>query len=145
MNNIRTMKNNGGFTLIELMIVIAILAILLAIAIPAYQDYTIRAKTSECANAVAPVKVGVSEYAIARGGSLPANNAEAGISGFTTDYCTSVNVGANGVITVTVDQGGVGAEGALGMQWEPTIDANRNVIWNCNGTGLTKYVPAECR
>src|SRR6056297_2739387 len=101
MNNFRKMNTQGGFTLIELMIVIAILAILLAIAIPAYQDYTVRAKVSECANAVAPVKTGVSEYVIARGGSFPTSNDEAGVSGFTTDYCTSINVGGNGVITVT--------------------------------------------
>src|SRR6056297_2078367 len=59
--NLRTMKQQGGFTLIELMIVIAILAILMAIAIPAYQDYTIRAKVSEAVNVTAAAKTAVSE------------------------------------------------------------------------------------
>ena len=65
-----TIRKQSGFTLIELMIVIAILAILLAIAIPAYQDYTVRAEVSECVQGAAPAKVAVSEYAISRG-SLP--------------------------------------------------------------------------
>src|SRR6056297_3808675 len=108
MNNIRTMKNNGGFTLIELMIVIAILAILMAIAIPAYQDYSVRAKVSECVNAAAPLKVAVSEFAISDG-NLPADADEAGITeaDFQSPFCDTLVVGANGVFTIGADEGAI--------------------------------------
>jgi len=71
-----------GFTLIELMIVIAILGILMAIAIPAYQDYTIRAKVSECVNNLAPLKTGVSEYVLSNG-TFPSAIASFGTAGST--------------------------------------------------------------
>src|SRR6056297_2970447 len=67
MNNFRKMNTQGGFTLIELMIVIAILAILMAIAIPAYQDYTIRAQNSECVSIAGGAKVFIAESASSRG------------------------------------------------------------------------------
>ena len=100
MNNIR---KQAGFTLIELMIVIAILAILLAIAIPAYQDYTVRAQVAECVQGAAPAKVAVSEYAIARNGTLPANRDEAGFSDFVTDKCESLDFNGTEIVYTTRD------------------------------------------
>ena len=73
------MKKQQGFTLIELMIVVAIIGILAAIAIPAYQDYTIRAQVSEGLNLAAGAKAAVSEYFMDRG-ALPGNNAQAGLA-----------------------------------------------------------------
>ena len=88
-------KLQKGFTLIELMIVVAIIGILAAIAIPAYQDYTIRAQVSEGMNLAAAAKAAVSESFLNRG-RAPANRTEAGMSTNATDtsgkYVTSVDV-----------------------------------------------------
>src|SRR5690606_6919262 len=92
-----------GFTLIELMIVFAIIGILAAIAIPAYQDYTIRSQVSEGINLMAGAKSGVSEFWADRG-RFPANNESAGVAANTSitgTYVTGVEVKANGVITAT--------------------------------------------
>ena len=96
------MKKQQGFTLIELMIVVAIIGILAAIAIPAYQDYTIRAQVSEGLNLSAGAKAAVTEF-FQDQGTLPTDNAEAGIEAanvITGKYVVSVAVAA-GVITVT--------------------------------------------
>ena len=86
-----TKKIQQGFTLIELMIVIAILGILMAIAIPAYQDYTIRAKVSEAVMAAAPFKLAISESASAEGGlaNVTATNSGVDFTNIGTDYVAS--------------------------------------------------------
>src|SRR5512135_3400450 len=92
-----------GFTLIELMIVVAIVGILAAIALPAYQDYTIRARVSEAAAAAGACKTSVAEF-FASKATLPTTTDEAGCSGTnsSTQYVAATNVGAAGVITVTL-------------------------------------------
>jgi type IV pilus assembly protein PilA len=143
-------KNMQGFTLIELMIVVAIIAILLVIAIPAYQDYTIRTRVSEGVNLAAAAKLAVSETTLDRGGQLPATNAAAGYESPTTPLVTSITVGANGAIAVLLSADarlGGAANGTL--TFTPTlVGAPPNVTaitWTCTSAIPSKYLPSACR
>jgi len=129
-----------GFTLIELMIVIAILGILMAIAIPAYNDYTVRAKVSECVNALAPLKTGVSEYFLSNG-VIPSTLASVGTSAATAQ-CTAATLAAGGVITIT--SAVVGAPGTVAIRLTPTTTAT-GVTWLCTAIGSAKFAPSSCR
>jgi type IV pilus assembly protein PilA len=143
------MKKQQGFTLIELMIVVAIIGILAAIAIPAYQDYTIRAQVSEGLNLAAGAKAAVSEYTMDRG-NFPSDNVTAGLSAaadINGSYVTSVTVGAGGV--VTVQYGGSKPAHAILAPGQLTLTPNTNagsVEWTCAGVGIAaKHLPAACR
>jgi type IV pilus assembly protein PilA len=157
-----------GFTLIELMIGVAIIGILAAIAIPAYQDYTIRAQVTEGLNLAGSVKVAVAEF-YANNGTFPqalTGNA-AGSLGFTAlpagKYVASIDIGAgNGQIIITY---GGQANALLTanpiLDISPGLSANNDVVWVCGTaavpgtvttapaadgtTVLSKYLPSACR
>jgi type IV pilus assembly protein PilA len=133
-----------GFTLIELMIVVAIIGILAAVALPAYQDYTIRAKVSELILAASNAKVSVSETAQSNG---TLTGAGTGITIPASGKVTAGNVTANGVITVSGSAAATSVGTAVTITLNPTWSTtDGKITWSCSTASTAfKYVPAECR
>lgn len=135
-----------GFTLIELMIVMAIVGILAAIALPAYQDYTKRARVTEGLGLASQAKTFVTEYYGAQN-HWPDNNASVGLANaaqITGSAVSSVTVGTNGVVTITFnDKVRAGAT----VQLTPATPTNGGIIlWTCSaGDVPAQWRPAECR
>jgi type IV pilus assembly protein PilA len=132
-----------GFTLIELMIVVAIIGILAAVALPAYQDYTIRAKVSELILSASGFKTGISEKAQTDNTLASAGS---GMTVTPTGKVTSGSVSNSGHIEI----GGSGTSTSVGtvvtIIMNPTL-INGQVTWSCNAGAATqnKFTPASCR
>ena len=139
------MRKQQGFTLIELMIVVAIIGILAAIAIPAYQDYTIRAQVSEGLNLTGACKAAVTEFYQDTGG-FPSDNAEAGLSAaadITGKYTVSITAGGQACVAQYGKEANTKILGA-----ELTMTAIENagsVEWDCTANFDNKWLPAACR
>ncbi len=167
-------KVQQGFTLIELMIVVAIIGILASIAIPAYQDYTIRTQVSEGLTLAASAKAGVSE-SFADSGAAPADRVTAGMTAAATDtqgkYVASIEV-TDGTITITYGNDANAAIAGETLTLTPYESQDLSVIWRCglaaapaapiapmgtsggvnvaayiapSGGMLAKYLPSACR
>jgi len=133
-----------GFTLIELMIVVAIIGILAAIALPAYQDYTKRSHVSEGLSLAGGAKASVTEF-YSSNNRMPSNNTSAGLAADTAikgNAVTSVGVGTGGVITITYNSK---VDSGKTLVLSPTTGAGA-VNWKCKlGTVDAKFVPSNCR
>jgi type IV pilus assembly protein PilA len=135
-------KIQQGFTLIELMIVVAIIGILAAVALPAYQDYTVRAKASEVMLAAAGGKNSVAEF-FQVNGALPAAGSLTIATQSTTNVASVAHTG-NGVITATSQGAVTGLSGGT-ITLTPTDAGNGVLNWVCSGTLDAKYRPSSCK
>ena len=150
-----------GFTLIELMIVVAIIGILAAVALPAYQDYTIRAKMSELILAMSACRTSITEV-YQSGGTPPAANAWGCESGVASKYVSALSTNPNGVVTATVQNISPSVNTSL-VTLAPLVQSGGTVQvansatmgvglygWRCgsstDGTSVNaKYLPGSCR
>ena len=151
-------KIQSGFTLIELMIVVAIIGILAAVAIPQYQNYVARTQMSEALSLASGSKVALAEY-FNTNGKFPADNATAGIGNADTikgKYVTSVTVSAidaggavsaKGVLTVLLDEAGTHSLLKGGTVTLTGTDSGGSTIWVCTTTSDAhkKYLPSSCK
>ena len=164
-----------GFTLIELMIVVAIIGILAAIAIPAYQDYTIRSQVTEGMTLAGDLKASIAEFT-AQTGEWPVDLIEAGLGASavaankTGRYVSGVDV-SNGTIIITYGKDANQAIQAFTLAFQPLSNVNQDIVWRCgasdaptdtitkatptstidsddsagNTTVIDKYMPSSCR
>ena len=145
-------RRSGGFTLIELMLVIAVVAILVTLAVPAYQQYSTRAKITECMVGAAPAKLAISEYMSTVGSWPPDMDAAALSSNNSSKYCSGF---ANydpvtGSFQINVNELAIYPTLAqVQPQLTPQLTSTTLISWHCSrgatAAELLKYLPSTCR
>jgi len=137
------MRKQTGFTLLEMMLVVAIIGILAAIAIPAYQDYTVRVRVTEGLNLAAAAKLAVAETTLSTN-KLPATQSATGYqSPAATPNVASITI-ADQTAEITIKYTALAGDGTIILT--PTIQDNGDLTWSCkSGTLLAKYRPVSCR
>jgi len=143
-------QRESGFTLIELMIVVAIIGILAAIAIPQYTAYTARSQSSEAMSLAGPLKTAISEYR-QNEGSWPGSNSDAGVKAadkYAGKYVATATIGANGALTMQMKSTGVASGlGGKNIVLTPT-DAGGAISWACTNNLASddqNKVPSVCK
>ena len=137
-------KRNSGFTLIELMIVIAILAILTGIAIPSYFDYRVRARVIEGLNLASTAKLAVAETYNETG--IVPDQAATRYQTVSTDFVQSITIQNNGSVRITTQNTGSGSGADPVLELRADFSAAENVVWSCiRIAGDAKHVPPDCR
>lgn len=137
------MKQQKGFTLIELMVVVAIMGVLFAMAIPAYQDYVVRARVTEGLNLAASAKLAIAETAMSTH-AFPNNQVASGYdSPAATSNVSSISIAdKTGVITIVYTK--IAGDGTIKLV--PTMQPHGDLTWDCKtGTLAAKYRPVNCR
>jgi len=138
-------NRNSGFTLIELMIVIAILAILMAIAIPTYQNFTVRTKVSEGIYLIAGAKTAVAET-FQTSGAVPDHASTNYPTTIQTQYVDSIVIAGDGSGAITATTRDTGANPDVVVTYTPTLTSGSPVTWTCSlDQGEPVFVPAACR
>jgi len=136
------MRRQKGFTLIELMIVIAIIAILAAVALVAYRDYTVRARVSEAIVLTAPYKIAVEENVVDHGALDARACADLPALATATSNVASLSCGGNGVLSVQTTP----VAGSVSLDFTPAVNGDGVTVWTCGlKSGSSRHVPGSCR